>query len=203
MIFAGDLVAARTPVMADVAQPTALPMGADFLASRPTWFFVALVIFIISTTLALVRAVMLRGKEPAIQNQSSGAGPIGSATGSGPQSTGNKPPYPAKSASSAVYRLRDVEQAIYPIEDAALYSRNGFCIGRLDRFNDLAVQASEVSKRHARFRMKNADLVIEDLNSTNGTWLNSAALEPFSGSHVRPGDQVSLGGVTFTVEAAD
>jgi len=50
-----------------------------------------------------------------------------------------------------------------------------------------------VSRRHARLLLKGADLLVEDLDSSNGTWVNDVRLtanQPFPVNH---GDHVRLG----------
>src|ERR671927_1925944 len=54
---------------------------------------------------------------------------------------------------------------------------------------------NEVSRRHARIRIRGTEAVLEDLVSTNGTFVNGERLD---GPYVlRAGDTVELGGVTL------
>ncbi len=63
-------------------------------------------------------------------------------------------------------------------------------IGR-DVSNDFIINDVEISRRHARLYLQGTQYVIEDLGSTNGTFINGQRL---SGSHVlRAGDVVLLG----------
>lgn len=63
-------------------------------------------------------------------------------------------------------------------------------IGR-DSSNAVAINDSEVSRRHARLSFQGGKYVVEDLGSTNGTFVNGQRL---SGPVVlKPGDVVSLG----------
>lgn len=62
---------------------------------------------------------------------------------------------------------------------------------------DIVVPASYVSGRHARFSPMGSDLMVEDLNSTNGTLLNGyPVMEPVA---VRDGDTVTIGDVDIKV----
>ncbi len=59
-----------------------------------------------------------------------------------------------------------------------------------------------VSRIHARFdqianELGNPTLYIEDLNSTNGTQVNTTPLAPYSKTHLSIGDMISFGGVTY------
>lgn len=63
-------------------------------------------------------------------------------------------------------------------------------IGR-DSSNGVAINDAEVSRRHARLNFQGGKYVLEDLGSTNGTFVNGQRL---AGPVVlKPGDVVSLG----------
>jgi predicted component of type VI protein secretion system len=63
-------------------------------------------------------------------------------------------------------------------------------IGR-DAVNGIAINDAEVSRKHARLSFQGGKYVVEDLGSTNGTFVNGQRL---SGPVVlKPGDVVSLG----------
>jgi pSer/pThr/pTyr-binding forkhead associated (FHA) protein len=63
-------------------------------------------------------------------------------------------------------------------------------IGR-DLSADIVINIPEVSRKHARLRLETSGFVIEDLGSTNGTFVNGQRL---SGPHsLRPGDTIMLG----------
>lgn len=54
-----------------------------------------------------------------------------------------------------------------------------------------------VSQQHAKFFVRNGAAFVEDLGSTNGTWVNG---ERSTGQRpVRPGDQVQIGNVVLEV----
>jgi pSer/pThr/pTyr-binding forkhead associated (FHA) protein len=63
------------------------------------------------------------------------------------------------------------------------------------------VDAAGVSRRHARLRLdaESGDAAIEDLGSTNGTFVNEARVE--SPVTLRDGDTVHLGSVALTFRA--
>lgn len=50
-----------------------------------------------------------------------------------------------------------------------------------------------VSRRHARVKVEGEECLLEDLNSTNGTWLNEKRLTPNAPYILNNGDQVRLG----------
>jgi two-component system, cell cycle response regulator len=67
-------------------------------------------------------------------------------------------------------------------------------IGR-SRENGLALQDLSISRRHATIVTDSSgDVWITDLASTNGTFVNGAALGPHSSQRLHDGDRVQLGG---------
>lgn len=83
-----------------------------------------------------------------------------------------------------VMRSGPTPGAVYPLEGDQL------TVGR-DSSNGVAINDAEVSRRHARLTFQGGKYVIEDLGSTNGTFVNGQRL---SGPHVlKPGDVVAFG----------
>ena len=73
-------------------------------------------------------------------------------------------------------------------------------VGR-DLANDIAISDPEVSRRHARFVVKEGIVFVEDLGSTNGTFLNDTRLS--SPQPLRPGDTITFGDkIVMTFEEA-
>jgi hypothetical protein len=69
-------------------------------------------------------------------------------------------------------------------------------IGRQE--GDLVVEDPEVSRRHAVLRRSGGSVVVEDLDSTNGTFVNGERIRtPMT---VGPGDQVRVGRTTLEIE---
>ena len=68
-------------------------------------------------------------------------------------------------------------------------------LGR-DQSCDIVVDDESISRQHARMDLQDGNLVLSDLNSTNGTFINRRRLQPraalFSGDIVRLGDVVLL-----------
>lgn len=83
-----------------------------------------------------------------------------------------------------VMRSGPTPGAVFPLEGDQLM------IGR-DSSNGVAISDAEVSRRHARLTFQGGKYVIEDLGSTNGTFINGQRL---SGPHVlKAGDVVAFG----------
>jgi predicted component of type VI protein secretion system len=85
-----------------------------------------------------------------------------------------------------------------PIHGREVPALAGTTVGRDDC--DVVLTDPEVSRRHAVLVARSDGLAIEDLGSTNGTWVNGeriAAPEP-----IRAGDEVRFGNTVWHVRAA-
>ena len=56
-----------------------------------------------------------------------------------------------------------------------------------------------VSRRHARIFCKDGKCYVEDLGSTNGTFINNRRLNPFVPEPLRNGDELRLGGEVLKI----
>jgi pSer/pThr/pTyr-binding forkhead associated (FHA) protein len=63
-------------------------------------------------------------------------------------------------------------------------------LGR-DLANDISISDPEVSRRHARFVMQDDNIFVEDLGSTNGTFLNGERISAMQ--QLRAGDVITFG----------
>ena len=61
----------------------------------------------------------------------------------------------------------------------------------------MSVPDTYLSSRHARFSIDDGDLTVEDLESTNGTYVNQALIH--GRVHLERGDIVQVGGVLLEV----
>ena len=137
-----------------------------------------------------------------------GAGAFGPAAGSGAlhAAAGSIPPdatgmYSASALGSADLAHRAprlvIERA--PGHDAGMiYDLDGdIVLGRGERA-EIRLEDPFASSRHARVYEQGNIVVIEDLGSTNGTYLNEELLE--SARPLHPGDRVRIGDSEFTFE---
>jgi pSer/pThr/pTyr-binding forkhead associated (FHA) protein len=62
-------------------------------------------------------------------------------------------------------------------------------LGRADD-NELPISEPSISSRHCVFVLSGSDVIVRDLNSSNGTYVNG---EPVSEAILRPGDNVQVG----------
>ena len=81
-------------------------------------------------------------------------------------------------------------------------------IGRLDATNNVfpeidlsneSDQTSAVSRRHARLFMRDNIVMVEDLDSLNGTFINGERLPPFLPVNIADGDRIRLGALQIDV----
>lgn len=77
----------------------------------------------------------------------------------------------------------------YPLIETLTVGRSDDC--------DITLPSSKVSRQHARFRLAEGGLTVEDLGSSNGTRLNGRAIG--SAQALMDGDQVGIDTFTLTV----
>lgn len=92
-----------------------------------------------------------------------------------------------------VMRAGPTPGKIYPLEEAEI------TVGR-DSVNSIAINDAEVSRKHAKLELRGTSYVIQDIGSTNGTFVNESRI---TGIQVlNPGDIVSFGeNITLMYEA--
>jgi pSer/pThr/pTyr-binding forkhead associated (FHA) protein len=73
---------------------------------------------------------------------------------------------------------------IYPLEEAEI------SVGR-DNSNSIAINDAEVSRKHATLELRGTSYIIQDLGSTNGTFVNGARISSIQ--VLNPGDTISFG----------
>jgi predicted component of type VI protein secretion system len=90
-----------------------------------------------------------------------------------------------------VVKLKERELQVYPITKPCV------TIGR-DASNDLVIDNAGVSRMHASVNLEGSDLVVRDMASANGVYVNGRQVvaHPF-----RDGDQIQIG--KFVVEYID
>lgn len=86
--------------------------------------------------------------------------------------------------------VRDLKEgSIIPI-------RSDLTIGRKDD-NSIILNEQHVSGKHAKIIVRNDSLFVEDLNSTNGTYLNGKKIN--GKTKLSNKDEVKIGNVTFKI----
>ncbi len=59
-----------------------------------------------------------------------------------------------------------------------------------------------VSRKHAVIRKSGESCTIEDMGSTNGTYINKKRIQPHAPQAIKPGDEVRFGKLAFSLQAA-
>ncbi|MFZ0448371.1 MAG: FHA domain-containing protein [Desulfatiglandaceae bacterium] len=72
-------------------------------------------------------------------------------------------------------------------------------IGRSSR-NDIQIKDSTISRKQIKLYFIGKKLFLEDLKSTNGTWLNDKLIPPGEGFEVDSGDTISLGNTIILLD---
>lgn len=84
---------------------------------------------------------------------------------------------------------------VYPLDKPELF------LGR-DLSNDIVINDPEISRRHSRLFSQGNSYILEDLGSTNGTFVNGQRL--MGPNVLRPGDVITFGErMSLIFEAAD
>jgi pSer/pThr/pTyr-binding forkhead associated (FHA) protein len=59
-----------------------------------------------------------------------------------------------------------------------------------------------VSRKHAVIHHAGPDYTVEDMGSTNGTYINKKRIQPHAPQAIKPGDEVRFGKLSLSVKAA-
>lgn len=87
-----------------------------------------------------------------------------------------------------------------PSNQQHLLSSEAVIIGRAVE-SDIVITSKRVSREHARIQRKGRHVLLEDLNSANGTFLNGEQIR--AATELREGDEITVGEVTFTFHDPD
>ena len=72
---------------------------------------------------------------------------------------------------------------------------NGLVIGRDPSASDLTIGDRSISRVHAKIRLIDSDLTLEDLSSTNGTMVGGIQVKPGQPRVLKVGEEITLGAV--------
>jgi hypothetical protein len=78
-------------------------------------------------------------------------------------------------------------------------SQEGLIIGRDSKSCDLCINDQSVSRRHAKLSKRGENILIEDLNSTNGIQINGKPLKTGSSSDLPSEGEMQIGAVNLSL----
>jgi hypothetical protein len=81
--------------------------------------------------------------------------------------------------------------------------QDGVVIGRNPKDSPYIINHADVSRKHARIRVKNHRVFIEDLGSTNGTSVNGQSIDEKGPVSVSSGDQIIIGSVVMKLRVIE
>ena len=79
----------------------------------------------------------------------------------------------------------------------------GVIIGRNPKDSPYIINHADVSRKHARIKVKNSRVFIEDLGSTNGTSVNGQSIDDKGLVSVSSGDQIIIGSVVMKLRVME
>ncbi|XP_008792515.2 zeaxanthin epoxidase, chloroplastic [Phoenix dactylifera] len=80
-----------------------------------------------------------------------------------------------------------------PLPDAFEITSDAVTVGRTPEKADIVIPVATVSGLHARLKKKDGSLLVMDLDSTNGTYVNDQKLKPGAVATVSPGSCIIFG----------
>jgi pSer/pThr/pTyr-binding forkhead associated (FHA) protein len=86
------------------------------------------------------------------------------------------------------------------VPDRQLRTEAGIIIGRNPQGSPYIINHADVSRKHARMRMMQDRIFIEDLDSTNGTSVNGQSIDNKGPTSVIVGDQIIIGSVVLKLQ---
>ena len=94
----------------------------------------------------------------------------------------------------------DGKNHMIKIHKGVLADPQGVVLGRNPRSSKFIVSHEEVGREHARLIYDDGSLFVEDLGSTNGTYVNGVQLSPQQRTPLISGSALTLGPINFKVE---
>lgn len=116
---------------------------------------------------------------------------------------------PAPAAGPVQHRTARAQIVIGNGQSIELAGKSSYLIGREDQVSGVYPDvdttrsdgdASGVSRRHAEIVLQSDQWFVQDLNSTNGTYINNQRMAPLSRQPLHSGDQIRLGKWTATFQ---
>ncbi|MCB9837977.1 MAG: FHA domain-containing protein [Phycisphaeraceae bacterium] len=80
----------------------------------------------------------------------------------------------------------------------SFHIKRGKCVIGRDAACDLQIPTPSVSRHHCEVVIDGDNLIVRDLNSSNGVFLNEARVK--GETHAAPGDRLAVGPIIFTIQ---
>ena len=77
--------------------------------------------------------------------------------------------------------------------------QEGVIIGKLEKNVDVIINDISISRIHAKLEKNGDKCYIEDLNTTNGTYINGRRLIPYKLEELSDGDKINLGCIEYVI----
>ena len=103
----------------------------------------------------------------------------------------------AAQTGSTLVEAAPARELVIQVGDQRHTFSTAFTVGRQ---GSLAISDEFASSHHARFQVAHGLWFIEDLGSTNGTWLNGRRFR--APQHLKKGDKIKIGRTVMTVVSA-
>lgn len=132
------------------------------------------------------------------------AGQRSVALGQMPESTGKEGEV---GVGTMVFKMGDVSEKISKVAadqqqllmQINFGDKNEIIVGR-NEANDISLDGLQISNQHARLKRTTSGIVVEDLNSTNGTYVNGNRI---SRRVITPEDSVQIGSFVIQIDSAE
>ena len=73
-------------------------------------------------------------------------------------------------------------------------------LGKMVEWSDIVLRDQSISRMHARIFEENGELYLQDLNSTNGSYINNLELESNEIVKLKIGDEITFGNLRYIYE---
>ena len=70
-------------------------------------------------------------------------------------------------------------------------------IGKMAGCVDYVLSDDSISRIHAKFEKRDNQILLTDMNSTNGTYKNGLRMQPQETTEIEPGDEIRFGNLNY------
>lgn len=99
----------------------------------------------------------------------------------------------------------DTQMCVLRCEDGKhediIINKQVFVVGKKKEFVDYCLEEDGISRQHCKFKVNGWEVLIEDMNSTNGTLVNDIRIFPGQLMPLQQGDRIKLASVTYVVQS--